>query len=257
MQMDQNRYYLQVLDEEFARRRAKDARYSLRSYADDLELNAGSLSSILTGKRMIPARKVMPIVRKLELTGDKQRQFLESLPKGAPSPKNSQQLDPERVRVLFEEWEYFVILALFRLEDFESSAAWIAERAGIPAERVEDCLDHLFTLGFVRENTEGVWERSHSVLHSTHDTPSSAIRASHKENLRIAAEKLDAIPLEERDYSFLTVALDEKHFSKLKRLVLKFRDEISELDETSPKKRLYRIAVQCFPLTKKNSKEPS
>ena len=244
-----DRYYLKALDEGFTRLKAKDERYSLRSYAEYLDLNVGSLSSILTGKRRIPAPKVMPIIRKLGLTGEKQQQFLDSLPKGAPGPKNSQQIDADLMRVIFEEWEYFVILGLFRLDGFESSSAWIADKAGISVERAEECLDQLFIFGLVHETPEGKWERRHSTIHSTHDIPVEAIRASHRQTLIMAEAKIDTVPVEERDYSFLTVALDEKHFTKLKRLILKFRDEVSEIDEASPKKRLYRVALQCFPIT--------
>jgi len=246
-------YYLKVLDEEFSRRKERDRGYSLRSYAEELDLNAGSLSSILLGKRMIPAKKVMSIVRKLQLTGERRRQFLESLPKGGPSPKDSRELEGKHFAPLFQEWEYFVILGMLRLEGFESSAEWISQRSAIPAERVEECIDQLFAMGLVRENEQGGWERTYATLHSTHDVPSVSIRASHRENLRLALSKIDSVPVEERDYSFLTVALDDKSFGKLKRLLLKMRDEVRELDEASSKQRLYRVAIQCFPLSGKKA----
>lgn len=243
-------FYLVALREAYLSKKAKNPRYSLRSYAQFLEVNAGTLSAILSQKRSPSAEMVQPFLKKLKLPEKDQKKFLDSMPnQRIAAIQGSHELEAERYHAIYEDWEYFVILALFRLQDFQSSAAWMAQKTLIPLERVEECVKNLFAWGLLQEGANGMWERVHSSVRSSHNISSEVIRASHRSSLKLALSKIDTVPVENRDYSFVTVGLDRKRFTKLKKLILKFRDEVFELDEASRRKALYRVSVQCFPLT--------
>jgi transcriptional regulator with XRE-family HTH domain len=57
-----------VLQSELDRRRAANARYSLRAFARCLAVDHSTLSQILRGKRRVTARNVRALGRKLRLT---------------------------------------------------------------------------------------------------------------------------------------------------------------------------------------------
>lgn len=245
-------YFAKKLHELFEVKRAKNRRYSLRSFAKFLSMNPGTLSAIMKGKRMVPLQDAASVMLKLELAPDEQEEFLLSLGVNKPPATSAYKLDASKYAILFDEREYFVILAVFRLPDFESSATWIAQKTGIAKARVEVCLQNLEELDVIERPKEGAWKRQHQSLYSSHDISSKSLQKAHLNTLDMAKERLPLIPVEERDYSFVTVALDEKRFKKLKKLVLKFRDEVFELDEQSQGGDLYRVALQCFPILNKH-----
>lgn len=245
-------YFSKKLHELFELKRAKNKRYSLRSFASFLSLNPGTLSAVMKGKRMVPLQDAANVMLKLGLAPAEQEEFLLSLGVNKPPATSAYKLDASRYAVLFDEWEYFVLLAVFRLPDFESSASWMALKTGIPEERVEICLRNLEVLGLIERPGKGAWKRHHQSLYSSHDISSQSLQRAHLNTLEMAKEKLPLIPVDERDYSFVTVALDEKRFKKLKKLVLKFRDDVFELDEQSQGGDLYRVALQCFPILNKH-----
>lgn len=246
-------YFALKLQEQFQAKKARNKRYSLRSYAQFLEMNPGTLSSIIKGKRLVPLQEAAKIMQKLSLAPKDQEQFLLSLGVNTPPDSASYKLDPSRYAVIFDEWEYFVVLAAFRLADFKSTTSWIANKTGITELRVDECLETMEDLAIISRKG-AVWVRSHKNLYSTHDIPSRSLQQAHLNSLIMARQMLSRVPVPERDYSFLTVALDEKRFKKLKKLTLKFRDDVFDLDEQSKKGELYRVNLQCFPILSPKSK---
>jgi transcriptional regulator with XRE-family HTH domain len=68
--------YKDLIEQKYTEKINKNPRYSLRSFAKQLEIDPGALSQILSGKR-IPSYKMMQkFVSKLSLT-DKQRKIFE------------------------------------------------------------------------------------------------------------------------------------------------------------------------------------
>lgn len=242
-------YFIAKLVEIFEQRKSRNSQYSLRSYAQSLDMNPGTLSSVLKGKRPLPISYVDSLVRKLKLSDEERVQFLASVSRQFLSEKSSHEIDPEKSKIIYEDREYFMILGAFRLAGFESSAEWIAKTVGLPVWRAKECIETLFALNLLEQDEQGQWGRVSSSFRSTYDVPSEAIRASHKNTLNMAIEKIESVPAEQRDYSFLTVALDDEQFRRLKKLNLRYRDRVLQLDERSQKTSLYRVAVQVFPLS--------
>jgi uncharacterized protein (TIGR02147 family) len=246
-------YHLEVLHSVFAQRKAKNPRYSLRSYAASFNMNPGTLSSILKGRRDIPADSVQDVLASLKLSREDENKFVASVAPQAAVVTNSLLLNPQQHAKLFEQWEYFVILGLFRLTDFQSSTEWMAQKIQTTEARVQECLQDLLEMGLVSKNESGALSRTQASLQSSHNVSSQAIRNSHRQTLELALRKIESVPPEKRDYSFITVGLDEKRYQRLKKLILKFRDDVFELDESSRKEKLYRVAIQSFPLTSDNT----
>lgn len=242
-------FYSQKISEEFERRKNKNSRYSLRAFARYLGLNPGTLSQVLSGQRGIPEYQASGLCEKLGLNESETAEFMQSLDPKIHALEDSPLICAEELQPILEEWEYFVILGTLRLKDFESSSPWISSKTDIPVIRVEECISYLMGLGLVVKDEQGRWVRAHKSLRSTHDIPSHSIRASHLSNIELSQQKL-CLPVDKRDYSFSTVALDQKSFLKLKKMTLKFRNELFNLAESSSAETLYRVSIQCFPLTK-------
>jgi hypothetical protein len=71
--------HVQILSREFEKRRAKNARYSLRAYAAYLGLHPSALSRVLAAKQLLSLRSGLSIVKKLSLEPEEARRFLQSV----------------------------------------------------------------------------------------------------------------------------------------------------------------------------------
>ncbi|WP_415063075.1 TIGR02147 family protein [Bdellovibrio sp.] len=239
-------YFVIKLNEAFRLKKQKNKSFSLRAFAKCLSMNPGTLSAVLKGKRTISIVDAKTAVSVLNLSATEKAEFLKSVGDRLSYIDDSYQVDPKEYKVLFEEWEYFVLLAFLRKDSEGYGEMEISSRGGFSLERTRECLEFLKKMGLVEMVSEK-WRRVHRNIHSTHDVPSSSVRKAHEHALTMAMKKLD-LPVAVRDYSFLNINLDEKQFKKYKRLALKFRNDVFSLDSASTNGEVYRVSIQCFPL---------
>ncbi len=72
-------YHVELLSAEMQRRKVKNARYSLRAFAQFLEMEPSALCRILGGKQPLSLRAAKKVVEVLSLTGPDRQRFLESV----------------------------------------------------------------------------------------------------------------------------------------------------------------------------------
>jgi transcriptional regulator with XRE-family HTH domain len=75
---DAEAFYRKVLQEEFARRKVKNKRYSLRAFAGSLRMDNGQLSKILSGKALLSVDLADQIAKRLKLEDETRVEFLTS-----------------------------------------------------------------------------------------------------------------------------------------------------------------------------------
>ena len=83
--------------------------------------------------------------------------------------------------------------------------------------------------------------------------PSSAIRQFHKEHLKKAAVAIEAQPVETRDFSGTTFAINPKKLPRAKALIRRFQNELMELLENGDRSSVYHLAVQLYRLDQETS----
>lgn len=71
--------YVQILSGELQRRRNKNPRYSLRAFAYAMQVDASSLSRILSRKQVPSAKRCLKFLEKLKLPTETQSAFLASV----------------------------------------------------------------------------------------------------------------------------------------------------------------------------------
>ena len=131
---------------EFAKRKAANKRYSLRAFANFLDIPSGRLSELLKGKRQFTVDLGKKMSRKLNLNKEDTQLFLASIaehrPKLSVTSKSQTNQKPLRQNIRYEvlpddifrsiaDWEHHAILCLFQTRGFCSNATWIAQRLGI------------------------------------------------------------------------------------------------------------------------------
>jgi hypothetical protein len=143
-------YYQQRLLDELATRVERRPSYSLRAFARSLKTDPGSLSRVLSGKKVPSYPFSQKIFQILSLSPDEQERFLASVTftrkvmgyqrfspslkpyreQATPAPR---ELSAEAFRVI-SDWYHFAILELTFVPGFRAEPAWIA-RSGSRAPR--------------------------------------------------------------------------------------------------------------------------
>lgn len=252
-------YYLQKMKEDLSQKQRRFPKYSLRAYARDIGIHPATLSQILNGNRPLPIKDSQQVVKKLNLGPKERTLFLESLHRSrvsldeikVPAEDNRLMLDESYFNVI-AEWEHYAVLTLFDVKDFVATPEEIAKRYGITENRAEVVLNNLLTCGLVRHDENGL-VKAQSRVRTTEDVTSIALKKSHLEALEMGKEKLEEVDVAERDFSSLMVAVDKEKILEAKTIIREFRQKMLALLETGEKTEVFQLAIQFYPLTKKQA----
>lgn len=247
-------YCVETLKETFASRQRVNSSYSLRAFARDLQMNPGSLSSILKGQRRVPTSMGEELAAKLRLPPQQRQKFMKSIARnaGAEAAYESATVILEQDELhyrIIAEWEHYAVLNLLTTEDFRNDAEWIAQRLAISPTRAELVVKHLLQAGLVEQDAQGDLLRTQVSVRTTDDVRSLALRQAHLEEIGLATNKYDLISTAQRDYSSVTVAADPRKLPEAKALIRRFRTEMAALLADGPQTEVYQMCIQLFPLT--------
>lgn len=250
------RTYQVLLIDELSQRRQRNAQFSLRAFARMLEISPSHLSSLISGQKNLTQKVAAKIANKLELTPLQQKEIIQSTLNFSETEKSlqdSQLLLKEDQFQLISRWYYYAILSLSQLPDNCANGKWIGERLGISAVEAIEALNRLLRLKLISiEN--GRFMQTTAPLSTTTDVPSGAIRQHHKENLELALEKIDTVPIEKRNFTSVTMAVNPKKISKVKKMMDEFKLLACEELEQGSKSEVYTLAMQLFPVTQGEKK---
>ncbi len=254
------------LEAEFNRRRAQNERYSLRMFARKLDVPSGRLSELMSGRRVMTTRLANQIATRLLLPPKEREKFISLASKGNPgevgalnksdvSGEDYKQISADSFQAL-ADWHHFAILSLMNLDEFNLLANgsngmnWIAGRLGISPVQVRSALERLERLNLISKS-RGKWKRDVGSITTTHDLESVALRLSHRQSLDQAKEALDDVDVAMRDITSMTMAIDLKRLPQAKKMIQKFRRELSVyLESGGAKQEVYNINIQLVPVTK-------
>lgn len=140
-----------------------------------------------------------------------------------------------------------------------ATPAKMAEKFAFDVEtaQVKKSLNLLQKTSLLKKDEQGNFVQGNkSITTGNLETASLAIRDMHRQMGELAVQSLDAVPVEERDISGMTIGISEAAFAKISKEIADFRRRISAIVmEDSAEDRVYRLNVQLFPLTKDLGKE--
>lgn len=245
---------VEILLSEFERRKSRNTRYSLRAFAKAAGISSGRLSEILSRKRAITPASAVKIAENIDLPPAKHRMFLESIAKTkskgllAPSPAKPWTPISEDVFASIADWYHYAILGIMKLDKYSDDPKWLSKKLGISPVQVRSALERLVRLGMI-ENTSSGHRRIVGPLTTTHDVPSKALRISHRQRLKMAAEALEGIDPAQRDFTGMTIAMDASRMQEAKILLREFRRKFAQTMEDGPRNAVFNLNIQLLPVT--------
>jgi uncharacterized protein (TIGR02147 family) len=235
---------------EFAERKKANPNFSLRAFSRWLGLSPAQVSQMITGKRKVTLASLKLIASRVGLSpAERESLFAEIMSDDFSSrarlPKR-ERLDEDRFRLIADR-HHFAILALTKIPAAKADPRWIARKLDISVEQANQAIMRLERLGLLSIKP---FKQITGALEASSDKPSPAIRKYHKQSLQVAAEKIDTIPNELREFQSIVIAIKKSQLPALRKIIDRFLDRASAAAEEEVGKDLYHLNVQLFPISK-------
>ncbi len=238
------------LQKQFTERCKRNARYSLRAFAKTLDLDASSLSQILSGKRKLSKKGIQNICDKLSAS-PKELQIFGLI------EKKKNETDDEYLQVgidtfsVISDWYHYAILELTFVSGFKADPKWIAKKLSITVEESKSAVERLKRLGLLLEENGSLIKSAVRITNNGTVNTSGAHKELQKQVISKALIAVDEASQDEKDITSMTMAIDTKNLDKARILIQKFRRDLCELLEEGNQEQVYNLGIQLYPISKK------
>lgn len=241
------------LQREFTERCKKNPRFSLRAFANLLQMEAASVSQILSGKRVVSTKVIVKICDQLSTPPQLRFHFLESTLKRRPSAKSPPPADFSQVAVdvfsVIADWYHYAILELTFTENFEGSPKWIAKKLGISPTEAQVAIERLMRLELL-EDVDGRLQKTEVFLTNGPDGfTAPALKELQRQVLQKALSAIDHVPQDDKDITSMTMAIDPKNLPEARKRLKKFRRDLCAFLENGTRTRVYNLGLQLYPIS--------
>lgn len=244
---------IRFLHEEFTSRCQKFERYSLRTFAKHLGVSHTLLSLLMSGKRPLSSKMARILSERLELTPEKAAGLLQSSETVKKYRANNDKYEFIDLATfnLISDWVHFAILSLIETSEFLVTPRWIAKRLCINETQAKVAFQRLIDVGLIAERS-GRWRQTGKQIKIENKVSTSTTKKFQRQLLAKAAESLESDPIELRDFSSMTFAMDSQNIPYAIERIRQFRrDLVAELEARGNKTEVYNLTVQIYPVSKK------
>lgn len=247
-------YTKELLKAYYLKRTEKNPSFSIRSLAKFLGVSHSLLSLVLNDKRPISKQMAKIIVERLNLT-EKQKDLI--LSENNISPKAALSLEYNKLDLdqfaSISEWQHYAILSLLDTPDFKMNVEWVAKRLNISNLLTKTSLQRLIRLKLISKNASGVWQQTSKSIVVENTKSTYATKKFQSQLLKKAYESLQNDPIETRDVSSITFAMNPKQIPHALKKIREFRRKLcKELESMGDQEEVYNLCVQIYPITKRS-----
>jgi uncharacterized protein (TIGR02147 family) len=249
----ENQDFRLFLQQELVKRCKLNPSYSLRAFAKMLQIEPSALSKLLNGKRTITPPMFKKLAHRLGLNPSECKRYeshlKNDLQKDIATP-SYQQLTLDAFQVI-ADWYHYAILELTHVQGFVSNPKWVAKALGISVTEVNAALERLVRLEFLEITEDSKWvDRSGSITTVGNEFTAVAFRKLQKQVLEKALVALEEIPMDLRDQTSMTMAIDSELLPEAKKRITDFRRKLCSFLQSGKKKdQVYQLGVSLYPLT--------
>ncbi len=247
--MERNELFRVKLQNELVTRIKKNSKFSLRSFAKQLNLEASSLSKILSGKRKLTDKMCIRLGKLLSLS-EKETLDLMNMESQSKSAKKDKLLNDDAFKCI-SDWHHFAILELTRVKNFKSNMRWIAKVLNISHGEAQEAVERLKRLNYLAVDKNGKFSDALGLAYNEGNEYSTiAFRKLQKQILSKASEALDNIDYSQRVQSSMTFAIKKDKLPEAKRRILNLIDELNDfLGEGQNLDEVYHLGVSLYPVS--------
>ena len=143
---------------------------------------------------------------------------------------------------LFGSWLDSAILEFNRNNELKGDALEMSRqfRGNVEAERIEGRIEKLQKTGLLE---------SKKAVTTINENPNPSLHQYYKEVSQLAADSTD-VDISEREFQCFSMAIPFENLKEIKKMIVRFRDELSQFGGKKTANTLYHFNLQCFPLLK-------
>ncbi|MDA8792051.1 TIGR02147 family protein [Bacteriovoracaceae bacterium] len=273
--MDKVYAFQTLLKKEFQSRLDRNPYYSQRAFALHLEMNNGTLSRLMNGKRSLSYKKAISISQILNFSVNRQKKFLLSIAthqaesgskrkdkelselykfnqyktKAKQTIQKYNEISQEHFKFI-SEWYHYAIMQMMEGKDFKLNYCWIASQLEISPTKVKMAIDRLIELGLVIKENQTLKRTQNHLEIIDKQLTSRAQKQRQSDILKLSQKSLDRDSLQLRNHSGVTMNIDPELIPEAKEKIESFLDELSDFLESGRKEKVYELTVNLFPLQK-------
>lgn len=158
----------------------------------------------------------------------------------------------------FSQWYHPVIRELVTMGCFKGDFAQLAKqlKPSISQKQAKESVDLLLSLGLIKKSAGSTYKLSDANVTTGDEVTSLAILKYQQENLGLATQALDTVPVRERDISTLTAGISAECAGILKKEIQLFRKRLIQIiDDDKNPDRVVQINFQFFPVSEMPKQE--
>lgn len=247
---------VEFLKREFESRKERNNSYSLRAFANFLDIDPSNLSKILSYQLSLGEKLKIKLSHKLGLD------FKDSMNRLQYQKTDDTNYIKHGLDLfsLISDWYHYAILEIIKLDrpDNICNKVLIAKELGLSKQTVSEALKRLERFGLIEVNhhdgsIKNVTDSSSSIL----DVKTSKAHRNHqKQILEKAIDALETVPIEKRSQSSMTIAIDKEKLPEAIEMIKDFRRKISRfLSESNQLNDVYHLSVSLYPITTIHNEE--
>lgn len=244
-----------LLQEELLKRCRKNPSYSLRSFAKHLGVSHSALTEMMNGKRSITKKSVekVGLILGLAINEIEKYQMISTTPQSGETKNQSayQQLTIDQFTIM-SDWYHYAILELIKIKNFPHATNDFARALGITKSEANIAIERLLRMGLLeKDENDRFFEINNGF--ATNISGNLTSIGSKKLQQKILEQSIDALmslPIEVRNHTSMTMAIDPKLLPEAIERIKKFRRELSEFLETAgTPTEVYQLSLSLFPVT--------
>lgn len=255
MVLDQQQLIRNVLLDYFLKKQKLTTTYSLRKFAQRLEVSSSALSEILRGKRNVSKNRAVNFAQKMQVNEQTMTRIQAAFSDSGRLESLSTVKNPlkeiiisEKEQEIMADWLCFAIVCLIRTEGFKSDITWIATRFGVDEKRVTEALRLLESAGTIHRTEAGEY-RDLPVCYRTSESFPAALDSTRQiKGLKNAITALEQ-PGRNRVGNFSTISGDPEKLKEAELLIEDFLKRLSLFLADSDKKEVFELSIQLFQLS--------
>lgn len=244
------------LQRELIRRVKRNPRYSVRAFSRALDLDPSLLSKILNGRRRPSPQVRQRLVTHLHCSSVEVAALSGAEDTGSLWKKNSPAASPFRELSddefkIISDWHHYALFEILNVKGCRSTPRWMAGALGLSVAEVTLALRRMEKAGIIARKPRGGWVRSAAGITNIHGTISALpFRILQRQLLEKAIAALDSVPLEKRDQTSMTMAIDVSRLPEARAAIRRFRRDMSRFLERRPElTEVYNLSISLFPLS--------
>jgi len=249
----------QFIQDYYEQKKEKNPKYSMRSFAHQLEVEPSMLAKILNKKRALTFETANKILDKINIQTSLRNSLLLSFSDAnnyykAVSDDQLIKLNDREAEIQYK-WYFFAVLGVIDTDEIEGSVKAISSYLNLDQAIVQEAIDVLKKLEAIEEYKVDIYKTTRkSFTINQGENTQVALAQSYIHYLNQSIQKIESEDEAGSEFTGTTFAIPTSKLDEARRRIIEFnRSMASWLTKTDGSKSdVYRLSIQFFPLGKKD-----